>query len=164
MTSEEDKGKNGIFHEVEFHCKQILCITYMYGMYQLLPSNAGKSQALAKNMMRDKWKFLNIVENQLIFYFELWCLCCIMFRWINKQPGMQIFWNWCSRYQEIYMYDWISSFNKVYYKQSSLLFILTQADSSLWGKMSMVNLVTCLFVIIIIIDLAISWSARVAKS
>ena len=43
----------------------------------------------------------------------------MMFRWINKQPGMQKFWHWCSHYQEIY--DWIS-FNE----QSGLHFILTQ--------------------------------------
>ena len=33
-----------------------------------------------------------------------------MFRKVNKQPGMQKFWNWCSHYQEIY--DWISPLNK----------------------------------------------------
>ena len=51
----------------------------------------------------------NIVEARSQNIFELWCLCCMMtFRWINKQPGMQKFWNvWCY-YQEIY--DW-----KLYY-------------------------------------------------
>ena len=34
----------------------------------------------------------------------------MMFRKVNKQPGMQKFWNWCSHYQEIY--DWISPLNK----------------------------------------------------
>ena len=35
------------------------------------------------------------------------CLGCIMmFRWINKQPEIRKFWNWCCHYQEIY--DWIS--------------------------------------------------------
>ena len=33
-----------------------------------------------------------------------------MFRRVNKQQGMQKFWNWCSHYQEIY--DWISPLNK----------------------------------------------------
>ena len=34
-------------------------------------------------------------------------LCCIMMlTWINKQPRMQKFWDWCSHYQEIY--GWIS--------------------------------------------------------
>ena len=52
----------------------------------------------------------NIVEERFNF-FELWCQCCIMmFRKVNKQPGMQKFWNWCSHYQEIY--DWISPLNK----------------------------------------------------
>ena len=52
---------------------------------------------------------------------------------INKQPGMQKFWNWCSHYQEIC--DWIS-FNK----QSGLPFILTQqpVGENAYG------LVTCL--------------------
>ena len=34
----------------------------------------------------------------------------MMFRRVNKQPGIQKFWNWCSRYQEIYY--WISPLNK----------------------------------------------------
>ena len=34
----------------------------------------------------------------------------MMFRKVNKQPGMQKFWNWRSHYQEIY--DWISPLNK----------------------------------------------------
>ena len=52
---------------------------------------------------------------------ELLYLCCIMmFKWINKHPGIQKFWNWCSHYQEIY--DWISPFNI----PSGLWFILTQ--------------------------------------
>ena len=78
----------------------------------------------------------NIVEDRFNFFF-LWRLCCIMmFRWINKQPGMQKFWNWCSHYQEIY--DWVSSSHK----QSGLPFILIQ---QCMGETSMVNLVTCLF-------------------
>ena len=56
---------------------------------------------------------------------ELWCLCCIMmFRRVNKQPGMQKFWNWCSHYQEIY--DWISPPNK----RSGWTFIL---DTVVYG-------------------------------
>ena len=32
----------------------------------------------------------NIVEERFKFFFELWCQCCIMmFRKVNKQPGMQ---------------------------------------------------------------------------
>ena len=64
----------------------------------------------------------NSVEDRSIFKIvELWCLCCIMmFRWINKQQGMQEFWHLFSQYEEIY--DWISSFNI----QSVLPFILTQ--------------------------------------
>ena len=44
----------------------------------------------------------------------------MMFRKVNKQPGMQKFWNWCSHYQEIY--DWISPLNK----RAGSAFILTQ--------------------------------------
>ena len=63
----------------------------------------------------------NIVEEQLKKIIELWCQCCIMmFRKVNKQPGMQKFWNWCSHYQEIY--DWISPLNK----RAGSAFILTQ--------------------------------------
>ena len=70
------------------------------------------------------------MEDRLKKIVELWCLCGIMvFRRVNKQPGKQKFWNWCSHYQEIY--DWISPLNK--------------QSGSPWGKMSMVNLVTCLF-------------------
>ena len=43
-----------------------------------------------------------------------------MFRWTNKQPGIQKFWNLCGHYQDIY--DWISPLNK----SSGLPFILTQ--------------------------------------
>ena len=63
----------------------------------------------------------NIVEEQFLKMVELWCQCCIMmFRKVNKQPGMQKFWNWCSHYQEIY--DWISPLNK----RAGSAFILTQ--------------------------------------
>ena len=70
---------------------------------------------------RARWKTLfNIVEAPFKIV-ELWCLCCMMmFRWTNKQPGIQQFWNWCSHYQ--YIYDWISPLNKC----SGLPFILTQ--------------------------------------
>ena len=44
----------------------------------------------------------------------------MMFRLINKQPGIQKFRNLCGHYQDIY--DWISPFNKL----SGLWFILTQ--------------------------------------
>ena len=51
----------------------------------------------------------------------LWCLCCMMmFRWTNKHPGIQKFWNLCGLYQDIY--DWISPLNK----RSGRPFILTQ--------------------------------------
>ena len=49
-------------------------------------------------------KTINIVEDRLKKFVELWYLCCMMFRWTNK------FWNWCSQYQDIY--DWISPLNK----------------------------------------------------
>ena len=78
----------------------------------------------------------NIVEDRFKLV-ELWCLCCIMmFRWINKQPGMQMVWNWCCHYQEIC--DWISSFNK----QSGLPLILTQQSMA---ENEYGNLVTCRF-------------------
>ena len=58
-----------------------------------------------------------------------------MIRWINKQPWIQPFWNlWC-HYQD--KYDWISPVNEL----KLLCFIL----NSLWGKISMVNLITCIF-------------------
>ena len=42
---------------------------------------------------------------------ELWCLCCMMmFKWTNKQPGIQRFWNLCCHCQDIY--EWISPLNK----------------------------------------------------
>ena len=44
----------------------------------------------------------------------------MMFRRVNKQPGMQKCWKWCSHYQEIN--DWISPLNK----RSGSPFILTQ--------------------------------------
>ena len=64
----------------------------------------------------------------------------MMFRWINKQPGMQKFWNWCSHYQEIY--DWISTFNK----QSDLPFILTQQSigENEYGKSGHLSIITLL--------------------
>ena len=64
----------------------------------------------------------NVVEAPLKnFFVELWCLCCMMmFKWTNKQPGIQMFWNICGHYQDIC--DWISPLNKL----SGLPFILTQ--------------------------------------
>ena len=68
---------------------------------------------------------------------ELWCLCCMMmFRRVNKQPGMQRFWHLCCYYQDIY--DWISPFNKPYGTWS----ILTLQSM---GEISMVFPVTCIF-------------------
>ena len=62
----------------------------------------------------------NIVEARFLKYVELWCLCCIMmFRRVNKQPGMQKFWELCCYYQDIY--NWMSPFNK----PSCSWFILT---------------------------------------
>ena len=64
----------------------------------------------------------NIVEAPLK-KIELWCLCCMMmFRWTNKQPGMQNIRHLYSHYQA----DWISPLNK----RSGLPFILTQ--QSMW--------------------------------
>ena len=60
----------------------------------------------------------------------------MMFRWINKQPGIQKFWNLCGHYQDIY--DWISPLNK----WSGLPFILKQQSM---GELSKINLVICLF-------------------
>ena len=51
----------------------------------------------------------------------------MMFRWTNKQPGIQNFSNLCSHYQDIY--DWISPLNK----RSGLPFILW-GRISLWGE------------------------------
>ena len=74
-----------------------------------------------------------------LFFLYLRCLCCVMmFRWTNKQPGIQMFWNWCSHYQEIH--NWTSLCNK----SSGLRFILTQ-QSMAWGKWVYIHLVTYLF-------------------
>ena len=70
---------------------------------------------------RARWKTLFNIVKAPFKMVELWCLCCMMmFRWTNKQPGIQQFWNLCSHYQ--YIYDWISPLNKC----SGLPFILTQ--------------------------------------
>ena len=83
------------------------------------------------------WTIPLIVEAPFKRLLLFWCLCCIMmFRWTNKQPGIQKFWNWCGHYQDIY--DWISPLNR----PSGSPFILLH--SSLWGEMSVVNPVTCL--------------------
>ena len=55
----------------------------------------------------------------LIFFLTLMSVL-LMFRWTNKQPGIQKFWNSCGLYQDIY--DWISPLNK----RSGWSFILTQ--------------------------------------
>ena len=60
----------------------------------------------------------NIVEDWFEFFLNFDVCFVFIFRRINKQPGMQKLWKWCSHYQEIY--DWLS-FNK----QSGLSFILT---------------------------------------
>ena len=72
--------------------------------------------------------FKDIMEAGFDFFFLLWCLCCIMmFRWINKQPGIQQIWNW-----------WLHiTINRQMYG----LF----EHRSLWGEMSMVNAVILLF-------------------
>ena len=73
-----------------------------------------------KRQITDIVRFLKI---------ELYCMCCIMlFRWINKNPGTQKFFNWCGHYQDTN--DWISPLNK----PSGLWFVLTQQSSSLWGN------------------------------
>ena len=74
------------------------------------------------NFKWNRWLTLNTLTLRLhLKKFELWCLCCmVMFRWTNKQPRIQKFWNVCSHYQDIY--DWISPLNK----RSGLPFILTQ--------------------------------------
>ena len=52
----------------------------------------------------------------------------MMFRWINKQPGIQKFWHFCGHYQDIY--DWILPLNK----PSDLWFILIQEWENEYGK------------------------------
>ena len=64
---------------------------------------------------------LNIVETP---FKKCWTLMSVlymmMFRWTNKQPGIQKFWNLCGHYQDIY--HWVSPLNK----RSGSPFILTQ--------------------------------------
>ena len=61
---------------------------------------------------------------------ELWCLCCMMmFRWTNKQPGIQKFWNLCSHYQDTCKVLWLnitSEYKTVRLKPYQLPFILLQ--------------------------------------
>ena len=92
-------------------------------------------QTYSKDFVKSTLKTLfNIVEERFKKIVELWCLCCIMmFRKVNKQPGMQKFWNWCSHYQEIY--DWISPLNK----RAGSAFILT-LTVVYGGKWVLVNL------------------------
>ena len=96
-----------------------------------------------KHKLVNKKSWLFLLRRVLLWRIDLkmvklWCLsclCCIMmFRWINKQPGMQEFRNRCSHYQEIY--DWISN------KKSGLPFILTPQSMR---EMSMVNLVSLVY-------------------
>ena len=97
---------------------------------------------LAFDMFRT---LFNIVDTWLKKKIELWCLCCtMMFRWINKQPGIQKFWNWCSHYQDIY--DWISPLNKPS-GRSGLWFILTQQSmgQNENGKSGHLSIFTSLF-------------------
>ena len=49
------------------------------------------------------WHCGSSIKKEIV---ELWCLCCMMFRWTNKQPGIQKFRNLCCHYQD--NYDWIS--------------------------------------------------------
>ena len=87
-------------------------------------------------------KFLfNIVEASFKRIVELWCLCWIMmFRWTNKQPGIQTFWNLWGNYQDIY--DWISLLNK----WTASPFILTQQfmGRNEWDKSGLLSIFTSL--------------------
>ena len=69
------------------------------------------------------------------FYFGVCVVWMMMFRWTNKQPEIQKFWNLCHHYRDIY--DWISQLNKL----SGSPFILTQQPM---GRMSKINTVICL--------------------
>ena len=81
----------------------------------------------------------NILEAPLKKNFELWCLCCMMmFRWTNKEPGIQKFCNSCGHYQD----DWISPLNK----WSGSPFIITQQSmgENKYGKYSHLSIFTSL--------------------
>ena len=80
---------------------------------------------------------LKILEAPLKSCWTMMSHC--LFRWTNKQPEIQKLWHLCSHCQDIY--DWISPLNK----PSGLPFILTQQSM---GKMSKINLVICLFLIL----------------
>ena len=105
---------------------------------ELLPKmtlwNANLSKSMQPAHTREQHRIKDIVSHcggliLLLKRLELWCLCCMMmFRWINKQPGIQKFWNLCSHHQEIY--DWISPLNK----PSGLCFILTQQSRGGGGR------------------------------
>ena len=75
-----------------------------------------------------KWKILLKTFNIVVAWFKNgWTLmsrCCLMmFRWINKQPGIQKFWNSCSRYQNIYWFEYHHLINR----QTDGLFIIQQS-------------------------------------
>ena len=80
------------------------------------------AERLRKKMDMMLKELFNIVDRgSILKIVELWCLCCMMmFRWINKQLGIQKLWSLYGHYQEIY--DWISPLNK----RACLSFILTQ--------------------------------------
>ena len=69
----------------------------------------GYPVAITEYMLQLKTLF-NIVEERLQQLLNLDVCVIMMFRKVNKQPGMQQFWNWCSHYQGIY--DWIAPLNK----------------------------------------------------
>ena len=100
-------------------------------------------QTYSKDFVKSTLKTLfNIMEERLKKIVELWCLCCIMmFRKVNKQPGMQKFWNWCSHYQEIY--DWISPLNKR--AGSAFILTLTVVYGEKWVWWIWAILANCLF-------------------
>ena len=68
---------------------------------------------------------------------ELWCLCCMMmFRWPNKQPGIQKFWTlidpfWCL---------WLN----ITTEQTGRLTIIILTQESIWGEISRIIFVICL--------------------
>ena len=97
------------------------CVSALSPSYRLNTEMMMMMMMIIISKIHNLKTLFNIVADRLKKTVELWCLCCIMmFRRVNKQPGMQKFWNWWSHYQEIY--DWISPLNK----RSGMPFILTQ--------------------------------------
>ena len=83
--------------------------------------NAKNCHIDLKSLRRPLKTLFHLMETPLKKLLKLWCLCCMMmFRWTNKQPEIQKFWNLCGLYQDIC--DWISPLNK----RSGWPFILTQ--------------------------------------